>query len=818
MKKTTKNLCLLLALVSMSILFFSCSSSDKTQAPQASASRPLLTAMNDEIQITNLGKGINSPQRDFSFRQAHNGENAFFTSSRPFNRKDSFEDDIYTVPRKNNTWGRHRSAGDILNVEDAYEPEGDGTCAISFDGRTLYFVSGRSDKTYNADIFYATLIDGEWEDVKTLGPPINTQYFESHPSISPDNKTLFFCSNRPGGYGGQDIWYSERDEDGRWGEPINMGPEINTAKRESAPFIAADNATLYFTSDGLGGYGGQDIFVSYKQPNGQWGKPQNIGAPVNSSYDDRFPYVPTSGKMLYFSSNRPGGIGDFDVYTAVPNPMPPKGVPTISGIVTSAVENLPLQVNIKVLEIASNQSINFESEKLTGKYFSVIPSGKKYEVSVFEEGYIPYSQTIEVPGTDEEIVLNITLNRVGSNLNINVSHILPLSEIIETDPMLVGFKGLLHGEVNVNELVPILHYVFFDKESSKIPTRYQLFESPNETHDFSETSLFGEKLIQYYHVLNIVGSRLRARPDITITLVGCNDNNGREYNNTGVSRARAETVQNYLTSIWGIDKNRIKITVRNLPIIPSSQGTSAGQAENRRVEIIGEPEGSLFEPVYIERTEMMAAPDKVVFNVSTVSEESLKGWNLTVTQSGKLLTQFSGNTQDSSVTWNWLDASETLPQDDKPIVYWGTVYNIYGDTAVSSMSQIPVNKVVLTSADEKMVGRVFEKMTLFLYDFGQSTLSPQHMEIIRSMLPKINPYTKVSILGHTDNIGTDEVNINLSRNRAREVYNTLQNSKRARTYTYEGLGKANPLYNNVLPEGRFYNRTVEVIIESDIRQ
>jgi outer membrane protein OmpA-like peptidoglycan-associated protein len=817
MKKITKKISLFLVFVLISILFFSCSSSQKAQIIEVDETYNIDDI---EVQVINLGKVINSSENDYTFKQAHDGENAFLTSNRRLGRKTSREDDIWIVPRKNNAWREPKNAGSSLNIEDNYNPSGDGACAISFDGTTLYFASSRDGGFGNVDIYTATLEAGEWKDVKNIGAPINTKWFESHPSISSDNKTLYFVSNRPGGYGKDDIWYSERDDDGLWDEPINMGPEVNTLEHESSPVIAADNSTLYFSSNGLPGYGEHDLFVVYKE-NGKWGKPLNLGSQVNSVYNDRFPYVPTSGQTFYFSSDRPGGSGKYDVYIAIPNPKPPKRVTTISGIVNASLDNQPMQVKIKVVEVDSKESVELESERLTGKYFSVIPNGKKYEVSVKAENYIPYSQVVEVPikDSDVEIVHNISLTRISNNLNITVSHVLPSSETIETDPMLVGFKGLLLKEVIVYETVPLLNYIFFDKESSKIPLRYKLFESANETEGFTENNLYGGNLIQYYHILNIVGSRMKARPNVKITLVGCNDNLDKESGNTELSKARANAVQEYLTSIWSIEQERIKVTTRNLPDNPSSQSTVDGQAENRRVEIIVDA-GNLLESTYTESNELLATPEKVDFTIITVSDKPMKGWILNITQDGKMLKRFTGNKDDmSTVTWNWLDTNNQLPQGDKPIVYSGVVYTADNDSAVSSFSEIPVRKVVLiSSSEEKQIGdKVFEKITLILYEFNQSNIGPQNMEILRTIFPKITPDARVSVNGHTDNIGSDEANLALSRDRAKVVHDTLKENRRARSYKYEGLGKTNPLYNNLLPEGRFYNRTVQIIIERDIR-
>jgi outer membrane protein OmpA-like peptidoglycan-associated protein len=505
---------------------------------------------------------------------------------------------------------------------------------------------------------------------------------------------------------------------------------------------------------------------------------------------------------------------------AIPNPKPPKRVTTISGIVSAALDNQPMQVKIKIVEVDSRDSVELGSERFTGKYFSIIPNGKKYEISVKVEGYIPYSQVIEVPleNLSSDIVHNISLNEIVHRLNITISHVLPSSEIIETDPMLVGFKGLLQKEVIVNGSFPLLPYIFFDKGSSQIPSKYQQFKYGHDTKSFRENNL-GSQLMQYYHILNIVGSRMKARPDVRITLVGCNDNLDRENDNIELSMSRASAIKRYLVYVWDIERHRVKVTARNLPIIPSSQTVAEGQAENRRVEIVVDV-GTLLEPIYVERNELLATPEKVDFNINAISDKPMKGWTFTITQGGKVLKQFTGNKDGrSTVDWNWLNDDNLLPQSDKPIHYSGVIYTIDGDSAVSRFSEIPVKNVVLTSssAEQHIGNKVFEKMTLLWYDFNNSNLSPHNTEILRTIFPKITPDVRVSVDGHTDIIGNNAANLSLSRNRAKVVHDILKKNRHARSYKYKGFGKNSPIYDNLLPEGRFYNRNVQVTVEKDIK-
>lgn len=133
---------------------------------------------------------------------------------------------------------------------------------------------------------------------------INTKYVECSPSLSPDGNTLYFISDRPGGYGGKDIWSSERLSSGNWSEPVNLGSKINTAEDEESPFMMADGATLYFSSKGHNSMGGYDVFNSTLSDDGYWSVPENLGAPVNSTADDNYFITDSRGINAYYSSNK----------------------------------------------------------------------------------------------------------------------------------------------------------------------------------------------------------------------------------------------------------------------------------------------------------------------------------------------------------------------------------------------------------------------------------------------------------------------------------------------------------------------------------
>jgi len=166
---------------------------------------------------------------------------------------------------------------------------------------------------------------GPWGAPVNLGPVVNSAYNDQHPSISKDGLSLYFVSNRPGGFGGNDIWVTQRTTlDDPWGPPQNLGPPINTSSNDFAPNLTIDGHHLYMNSDRPGGCGGSDLYVARRHDKGDdfgWGRPENLGCAVNTSYDEAGPLFfedETSGvQNLYFTSfNRPGGLGDFDIYVS----------------------------------------------------------------------------------------------------------------------------------------------------------------------------------------------------------------------------------------------------------------------------------------------------------------------------------------------------------------------------------------------------------------------------------------------------------------------------------------------------------------------
>ena len=231
-------------------------------------------------------------------------------------------------------WGKAERMPEPLNSD-----YNEGAQTVSHDGRVVIFTAcGRHNEPTGCDLFMSVRQGNRWGRPRNLGAPVNTVYWESYPSLSIDGYTLYFASNRSGGYGGTDIWCCTLEE-GRWSEPRNLGPEVNTKGNESAPYIHFDDRTLYFVSDGHTGMGGNDIYMAKRTSDSTWGKVENLGYPINTPADESGLIVAPDGRTAIISSNRADGYGGLDLYSFVmPAPVRPERITFIDPIVQA--ENL----------------------------------------------------------------------------------------------------------------------------------------------------------------------------------------------------------------------------------------------------------------------------------------------------------------------------------------------------------------------------------------------------------------------------------------------------------------------------------------------
>ncbi len=267
-----------------------------------------ITACNNALELTktptsiiesNLGRNINNQFNNIRPLVSEDEETIVFVSEL------RFYDGIFSSKKRDGFWLPARNISLNFNSEKPLNP-----VYLTKGGNILYLVRNDND---DFNIYTSRFDNGIWTQLEKLNSNINTDAAEIHACITDDGITLYFTSNREGGFGGFDIYKSVIDAEGNWGIPVNLGPTINSSFDEATPFISEDGKTLYFSSQGHFNIGGFDIFVANKKGS-SWGKPKNLGFPFNTTDDDLFFFPLKNGKIAYYSKYKERGYGDNDIY------------------------------------------------------------------------------------------------------------------------------------------------------------------------------------------------------------------------------------------------------------------------------------------------------------------------------------------------------------------------------------------------------------------------------------------------------------------------------------------------------------------------
>lgn len=351
-------------------------------------------------EIINIGRGINTKSDEY-FPCLSNDQQLMFYTTR---RHDRADEDLFFSTQDDDGWKR----GSPLGAFNTNKNEGMSTLVRN--NRTMFFTAcGREGVLGTCDIWEADIEHLQIKRAGALDGYSNSPNWESQAAISCDGSTLYFASNREGGFGGTDIWYSRQLADGRWSDPINLGPRINTHLDEEAPFITNDSKTLYFASTGHPGMGEQDIFVSWLNHLDQWSVPINLGPPVNTAYRELGFFLSADGQTGYFASNRPGGEGGMDIYKfQLSDQLHSDPITFVEGRVRDSLLNEPV---VTTAQVTGRGGIRTDEE---GRFFLCIPAGKELQVLIEEENYHPYRIRIPVPEWDnrEPFVLDINLSPI----------------------------------------------------------------------------------------------------------------------------------------------------------------------------------------------------------------------------------------------------------------------------------------------------------------------------------------------------------------------------------------------------------------------
>lgn len=554
-------------------------------------------------KIENLGEFVNSHYPEYAATFAENYSYMIYTSRRPrFAREragrrhhvEDINEEVYEAHDHNGVWMRSR-----LFVRPIPKWRHDASISLSEDGKTMiYYVDARN----YGDVYVSKNVDGKWTKRESIGENINTKDF-NEPSvfISDAGQTLYWVSDKPDGKGMKDIYVSKMQDDGTWGEGESIGDHINTEYDEDSPFISEDGKRFYFSSRGLNSMGGYDIFYCDRLPDGSWGEPKNMGYPINSVGDDIYFVTHEGTEGFFFTSERPGGYGEKDIYRA--EPLPPSEIPNttiIAGTVTDKETGKPVESLVSLIEKETEEVLGTaNTDTKNGDYEFVIPDcGEEYRIDVVveQEGGPAPAKTGKynvVSGTITDAVSEKPLDAVVELIDLSTNDVVDqMPTNPETGnymmPVESGKKYMLR--VKSNEYLP--YYEEFNvAPSGEITTHYEDISLQRQTDanklvitwQFFDHDRFVIKK-DYYQDLENVVTVLNKVPEIKLNVIGHTDADGTEPYNQRLSENRAQQVAKYLTD-RGIDPNRLNISGMGeaVPIYPNDR--EEFKKWNRRVEL-----------------------------------------------------------------------------------------------------------------------------------------------------------------------------------------------------------------------------------------
>ena len=385
------------------------------------------THLKDSIRFApeNLGVSVNSPGDDYLPSLTADGSLLLFTSRRANSKGGynplirDFGEDFYVSEQKEGSWGPAINLGGPVNTE-----RNEGASTISQDGSLLLFtVCDHPESLGRCDIFFSTRKGNSWSTPKNVGAAINGPAWESQPCLSHDGKTLYFVSDRKGGKGGRDIWYSQRNGN-KWSPAKNLEGPINSVGNEGSPFLHADGVSFYFSSDAHPGFGGTDLFVSFLQDR-KWSTPKNLGYPLNTNSEEANIFINTKGNKGFINSDRPGGIGKSDIYSFdLDERIRPQVATFLRGTVRDSLTQEALRARIQLVDVESGDTLRTQlSDPVTGKFLMSLPLNRAYAALVEAPGYLFASKHFYLKELAEETYYDVFLDlspiREGAQVVLN---------------------------------------------------------------------------------------------------------------------------------------------------------------------------------------------------------------------------------------------------------------------------------------------------------------------------------------------------------------------------------------------------------------
>ncbi len=476
------------------------------------------------FKLKNLGPAVNTQWEDFHPSLTVDGNRLYFTRKEAVGiqgGRQVLKEDIYYSERKEGgEWIKALNLGEPVNNVFLNE----GAQSVSPDGRMLFLtVCNKDDGVGSCDLYYSERHGGRWGTPTNLNTPLNSKKWDAQPSMSSDGKTLYFTSSRFRGKGGMDIWQSEMDSTGKWKRPISL--PFNTGGNELTPFIHSDGKTMYFGSDGLPGLGGFDIFVVKKKADGSWGRPKNIGYPINTHKDEHGLIVEPQGSFAFMASDR-SKENRTDLYSfPIHEAARPERVTYAAGKVVDNKTNQGLEAHFELIDLETFELVvQSNSDDVNGSFMVSLPANRDYALNVTKRGYLFHSENFSLKGQspDEHYQLNVRLKKLSQGSSV------------------------------------VLNNIFFESGSFALLPR-----SKAELDKFAKF--------------------LKKAKDMRIEIGGFTDDVGSATANQKLSEDRAKAVMTYLV---GKDISEQQLTSKGYgesnPVADNT--TEAGRAKNRRIE------------------------------------------------------------------------------------------------------------------------------------------------------------------------------------------------------------------------------------------
>ena len=383
------------------------------------------------------------------------------------------------------------------------------------------------------DLYYTTFTYGVWNGIRKFPEGINTdKHWESQPSITPNGDVLYFTSDRPGGFGGLDIYRAYRSPNGEWDAPENLGPTVNTRKNEKSPFIHSDSESLYFASDGHPGMGGYDLFkIKVVSGSAGWEKPQNLGYPINTEKDEIGLMVTMDGQQAYFATNKINSANGWDIYYFdLYEAVQPEEVVLVKGQLKTADFVTDDEPKVVLKNSKTSQETNLNINEENGSFSAVVMKKELNDIII----------TLEAKKASFSAAPVRLMPKLENQINV-----------VELE--------LIHDELAAGESYPIPH-ILFQTASDRFDTQSELLIA-----EFSEF--------------------LAATPSLRVEIQGHTDNIGDAGANLALSQRRARRVAETIKS-YGIDAVRISSRGYGESKPVASNETEVGRAQNRRTVFV----------------------------------------------------------------------------------------------------------------------------------------------------------------------------------------------------------------------------------------